>query len=158
MKYGIYLLSMALAIGACITPASAAQLRMAPEQQWLLEAAQTAVAGDYPGAIVLYNQVLQQNPGHVDALLQRALLKREVKDGLGQQADARRAWQLANTQVEANPRKAKAYWRRGMAYRLAQDFEPAKRDIRYAIELKGGQKLDWQTDLRAIELEERMYQ
>ena len=72
--------------------------------------------------------------------------------------DAASAVSLSSSLLARDPNNAQLYYQRGMSYRLLKDFTKAKADTRQAMQLAGGQRDDWKTDLTAIELEEKMGQ
>ena len=128
------------------------------EQQWMLEASKRVVEGDFPAALALYNQVLASNGGNIQAYLQRSFVRRQMQDENGSQQDATAAVRLSETALQRDPDNPKLYYQRGTGWRLLKDFARAREDIRYAIRLSGRSRADWETDLKAIALEEKMSQ
>lgn len=129
-----------------------------PEQQLMLKAAEAVMHKDYAAALSLYDQVLAANGGHIEAYLQRSVVKREMQDAGGSQADAAQAVRLADMalQQSSTPQKtAKLHYQRGTGYRFLKDFARAKADMQEAMRLAPGRG-DWRTDFRAIELEEKI--
>jgi len=128
-------------------------MQFAPEQKYLFEAANAFVQGDFSTANSLYSQAISLNANNTDAYLQRAAVRRELGDNAGMQADAQRVIELSNRALEQNPHNPNAYYERGMAHRLLKEFDDAKADITKGMRIGG--KSNWQTDLKAIEMERK---
>jgi len=131
-------------------------LQISSDQKLMLEAAKKVVSNDYPGAEALYNQAISMNGGNMDAYLQRGIVRRELGNDAGAQADGRMVVNIANSGLQAAPNDANLYYHRGMGLRLLKDFGGAKADVSKAIQMSG--QLSWKTDLQAIELEARAFQ
>lgn len=130
--------------------------QIAPVQLTLLEASQAVMAKDYAKAEQLYSKAMAQDPTQPNTYIQRAVVYREMSDTSRMQADARTAISLANVRLGVQPSDAKAMWQRGMGFRLLKDFPQARRDLESAIRLSGSKGQNWQSDLQALNLEEKM--
>jgi tetratricopeptide (TPR) repeat protein len=130
---------------------------IAQEQQLMLDAAQKVLKSDWRGALAVYDQVIALNASSIQGHLQRSVVKRELQDARGSQQDAAMAVTLSEAALQQNPQSARLYYQRGTGYRLLKDFPKATENIRYAMQMKGG-KRNWETDLKAIALEEKMSQ
>ena len=128
------------------------------EQQWMLEASKRVIEGDYPAALQLYNQVISSDGGNIQAYVQRGVVRRQMQDENGCQQDATMAVRLSDAAIQQDPNNSKLYYQRGTGYRLLKDFPQARENIEYAIRLSGKARADWETDLKAIALEEKMMQ
>lgn len=122
----------------------------------LLEASKKAMAGDLRGAEVAYSAIIASNPNHIEAYLQRGVMRRELGDATGRALDGQAALTLVDQRLQANPNSAELYRQRSMADRLLKNYPQARTDLRRAMQLDGGNR--WQTDLQAITLEEKMGQ
>jgi tetratricopeptide (TPR) repeat protein len=131
-----------------------AGVTLSDEQKLMFEAPAKIMARDYQGAEAIYTRVLAMNGGNTEAYLQRGIVRRELGNKAGMQSDARAAVTLANTQLQRSGRNAHLYYQRAMGLRLLGRFAEAKRDLQTGMSLSGNQ--NWQTDLKAIELEEKM--
>jgi len=129
------------------------RLHIAGDQKLMFDAMQKVMKRDWKGAEMIYTQVLAINGGNVDAYLQRGLMRHELGDEAGQAADGRKAVMLANSGLQANPHDANAYYQRGMGERLLKDYPAAKQDIATAVKMTGN--ATWQTDLQAVEFDEK---
>lgn len=123
-------------------------------QKLMFAASKKIVERDYRSAEAIYTQVIASNNGNTDAYLQRALVRRELKDTQGMAADAKAAIVLASHTLKNNPNKASAWYQRSLGLRFLKQFDQARADLNKAIALKG--RAEWQTDLKAIELEQKM--
>ncbi|WP_353932114.1 tetratricopeptide repeat protein [Okeanomitos corallinicola TIOX110] len=84
--------------------------------------------GDYQGAILAYNRVLNLNPNNTEALLYRGATYSKLKDYQKEIADYNQA-------IKINPNYAKAYYNRGIAHRNLKDYQKAIADYNQAIKL-----------------------
>ena len=139
------------------TPAggSGGKFEVSADQKLMLEAAKKVVSNDYQAAESLYNQAITLNANNMDAYLQRGIVRRELGNQSGAEADGRAVVTLANNSLQQNPNDANLYHRRGMGLRLLRDFDNAKADISKAIQMSG--QLSWKTDLQAIELAQKAF-
>ncbi len=110
-----------------VTISKGNKLKIDPNQQVMLDAAQKVMQKDYESALKLYNQVIA----------------------------AAMAVRLSEARLQQHPQNARLYYQRGTGYRLLKDFPKATENIRYAMQLAGG-KRDWEFDLKAIALEQKM--
>ncbi|MDX1974683.1 MAG: hypothetical protein SFT92_03295 [Rickettsiales bacterium] len=120
----------------------------------ILEAAKHVMEGDYRGAERIYSDILSRNDSNVEAHVQRAIVRRELKNPSGVQSDALTAVQLASAALQTQPRSYSLYYQRSQALRLLGEFDKAKADLLKARKLAGGNR--WSTDLQAIEMERRI--
>lgn len=134
------------------------QVVIPQDQQLMLQAARMVMQRDYGGALRLYDQAIGMNPGNIEAYIERSVVKREMQNTAGSEADAAMAVRLSDAAITRDPKNPLLYYQRGMGYRFLRDFAHAKENVRYAMQISGGQHSDWETDLRAIELEEKMSQ
>lgn len=150
-----YLFALALCL-ACIwfSRPSYAQVSIGPEPLMMLEASQHVLKGEFPRAEILYSQVIATNPGNLQAYIQRAIVRREMKDRKGMEADAIEVLNQTNMGISKDPGNADLYYHRGTAFRLLKDFPKARADIQEAITLSPNDS--WRQDLMAIDLEEKM--
>ncbi len=142
--------------GAQVTSGGGNSMQISSDQKLMLEAAKKVVNNDYKGAESLYDQAISINGSNIDAYLQRGIVRRELGNDAGAQADGRSVVTMVNSSLQMNPNDASLYHRRGMGLRLLKDFEHARADISKAIQMSGGQ-MSWKTDLQAIDLEEKVY-
>lgn len=129
-------------------------LTIAPDQKLMLEAAKKMTERDYKQAEALYSKALAANGGNINAYLQRGLARRDLGNLQGMEADARQAITLANAKLAQDTNNANLYYQRSLGERLLRRFDEAEKDLRAAIRLSN--KLEWNNDLKALELERRM--
>lgn len=132
------------------------QVVLGQEQQLMLKAAQYVSKRDFASALPVYSQVLAMDGGNIEAYIQRSVVRSELNDAAGAEGDAVTAVSLSSALLAKDPNNAQLYYQRGTGYRLLKDFAHAKADINHAIQLAGGQHADWQSDLSAMNLEEKM--
>jgi tetratricopeptide (TPR) repeat protein len=123
--------------------------------QLKMEAGNRALAGDYQGAIRLYDQILSIDNASGDVYVQRALMYRELGDVTKSMSDAAIALDLINRKFAEGAQKASLYHQRANAQRLLRKFPEAKQDMETAIQMSRSNK--WTPDLQAIYLEEKIY-
>ncbi|NBX03454.1 MAG: hypothetical protein EBR02_05250 [Alphaproteobacteria bacterium] len=119
----------------------------------MLQAVQKTMMGDYKGAESEYSRVISINPQKVEAYLQRGVVRRELGNISGSQADGKAASNLATASIQKNPQDAEAYHQRGMAARLLGNYPQAKQDLEMSLSLGGNP--DWKNDVRDTALEEK---
>jgi hypothetical protein len=134
--------------------ASSSKVIITDDQKLMFEASRQAVARDFRGAEATYSRVIAMNSGNIEAYLQRGVVRRELGDKNGTTSDARTAVALVNAQLQVTPRNPNLYYQRAMGLRLLHQFEQAKQDLRTGMQLGGSSY--WETDLKAIDLEQKM--
>lgn len=133
-----------------------AQIVLDSKQMGMLKAAQSVQRRDYAAALAAYDRVLAQDGAFVPAYIQRSVVKREMKDEVGSKADASMAVRLAEASLAREPQNPRLYYQRGQAYRLLGDYAKARENVRYAMQLPGADAT-WNTELQAIDIEEKFY-
>lgn len=129
------------------------QLQIGPDQQLMFDAAKKVVNRDYHGAETIYNQVIAMNGHNIDAYVQRGIVRREQGNAAGAAADGKAAVTLADASLANNANNPMLYYQRGMGYRLLKNYAQAKQDVATGIKLGGSE--NWNTDIQAINLEEK---
>lgn len=137
--------------GLLSLPAAAAQVQMSGDTQLMFSAMQKVMHRDFRGAEAIYSKVIEANPNNIEAWLQRALMRRELKDAAGARSDGHQAAAIADRELAKNPNDATLYYYRGMGLRYMKDYPDAERDIARAIQMSGS--ASWKADLQATELE-----
>lgn len=141
-------------MGALFSAPASAQVNLGQEPMLMLQASQLVLNQEYGEAENVYSQVLVMNPNNLQAYIQRAIVRREMKNRRGMESDAVEVLNLTNLGLEKDPNNADLYYHRGTAYRLLKDFPKARADIQHALQLNPTDS--WRQDLIAIDLEEKM--
>lgn len=128
--------------------------KLSRDSQLMLKGSELMAKEQPAQAISYYNAVIQSDPNHINAYLQRAFAYREMKRLKWVQHDATMVVRLANHYLQSDSNNKRLYYQRGNAYRLLKQFDHARRDINIALRLGG--KQSWRQDLTAIAIEERM--
>ncbi len=131
-----------------------ANVSISSDQKLMLEAANKFVQNDLSGAESLYTQAIALNGNNTEAYLQRAVVRRELHNEEGMVSDAKTVIGLSNNALQRNPNDPTVYYQRGMGYRLLRQFDQAKADITNGMQIGG--KKNWETDLKAIEIERKV--
>jgi Flp pilus assembly protein TadD len=140
--------------GGVVASSGKPQVVITDDQKLMFDASKQVMARDFTAAEATYTKVLGMNSGNIEAYLQRGIVRRELGNKTGMASDARTAVSLANAQLQVTPRDPNLYYQRAMGLRLLRQFAQAKQDLRTAMQLSGN--TNWETDLKAIELEEKM--
>lgn len=122
----------------------------------MLQAAVAFTKHDFRGAEEIYTRILSINPSSVEATVQRALTRRELKNPQGMGKDANRAVELIDAQLVQRSNDHDLYYNRSVANRLLGNFDGAEQDMRQAYRFGRQGLLD--TDLKTIALERKMAQ
>lgn len=129
-------------------------LMLPQDQKLMLAAAKKMSEREYKEAERLYGQALAANGSNINAYLQRGLVRRDLGNQAGMEADARQALSLVNARLAQDGNNANLYYQKSLGERLLKQFDAAEQDLRTAIRLSN--KSEWNTDLKALELERRM--
>ncbi|MFO0389185.1 MAG: hypothetical protein ACK502_05640 [Alphaproteobacteria bacterium] len=136
------------------TKQNSGAVAISESQRFMFKAQQSVMKKDLATAEALYTEAIARDGSNVQAYLHRGVVRRELHDYRGVDADARMAVTLANNVIRANPRDPDGYYERSMALRLLKQFDLARKDVLAAIQLGGKPSLS--NDLQAIELERKM--
>jgi len=148
------LIVLVLLFGTSLGQGAYAAMQVNQESALMLQAAAAFTKRDFRGAESIYTRVLSVNPKSVEATVQRALTRRELKNLQGMQSDARRAVELIDAEFPQNPNSDDLYYNRSVANRLLGDFDAAERDVRQSYRLGHRGLMD--NDLNTIALERKM--
>ncbi len=148
------LIGVCLLLSVANAPLHAEVIKIAPEQQYMLKAAQYVMAKKFQEAESLYSQVIAANNQYIDAYLQRAVIRRELGNQNGSAGDAVIATRLADRLLQNSPQNARLYYQRASGYRLLKEFAKARADYNMALSLNNTSA--WRADLQAMALEEKM--
>jgi len=155
MKRTLFIV-LALLLSTSLGQGAYAAMQMNQESVLMLQAAASFTKRDFRGAESIYTRILGINSKNVEATVQRALTRRELKNLQSMQSDARRAVELIDAELPQNPNNDDLYYNRSVAYRLLGDFDAAERDVRQSYRLGHRGLLD--NDLNTIALERKMAQ
>lgn len=138
------------------TSAQTRAFTLAPEQQYMLRAAQYVMAKRFTDAEAIYSQVIASNDHYTDAYIQRSIIRRELGKESASKSDAMIAIKLADMQLQQQQQNAKLYHQRATGYRILRQFAKARDDYNRALSLNN--TATWRADLQAMALEEKMGQ
>lgn len=161
MKYSQWIAAACAVAMACTANPSVAQQKLVlgsgfsstEDQKLMFSAVGKVVNKQYAEAEELYNRAIAINGSNIEAYLQRGIVRREMGNARGAAADGQQVVSMANALLQSNSQNVTALYQRGMGERLTRDFAAAKQDIRTAIQMGGS--ASWQTDLQAIDFEEK---
>lgn len=136
-------------------PAVTNNVNLGQEQMQMLQAAQYVIQGKLAEAEIVYTSVIGLSPKNLQAHIQRSIIRRELNNTPGMEADAVEVLNISQMEMQQRPNDGTLYYSRGMAYRILRDYGKARADIEHALQLSP-ENASWKQDLQAMALEEKM--
>jgi tetratricopeptide (TPR) repeat protein len=152
MKYTLSIAALILFIGT----SAYAETRSTEESALMLQGAVKTMKRDFHAAEDIYSRIISMDNNNAEAYVQRGLVRRELKNTQGMEADANRAIVLIDAGLQQNPNDADLYYHRSTAERMLKNFDAAEQDLNQSIHL--GKHGNFDTDWKAIALERKMAQ
>ena len=95
---------------------------------------QEFLAGDYKAAILTFDRIIQENPNHAVALMNRCGAFTQLAEATADSSYYEKAWKDCNKAIQIDPSLAIAYYNRCSIQLNLGDFSEAEKDCNRAIE------------------------